>query len=102
MAASIFSNPARLVVLNRHFTSTPAVLIKKSQSTKRIPSKKAMAAKIRRRAAKEAKLVDHSDDMTLEAAIAVLRVSPRQIHPHKQLTTRFTVGGGGGTSSRSL
>ncbi|KAJ7922849.1 ribosomal protein L1-like protein [Mycena leptocephala] len=73
MAASIFSNPARLVVLNRHFTSTPAVLIKKSQSTKRIPSKKAMAAKIRRRAAKEAKLVDHSDDMTLEAAIAVLR-----------------------------
>ncbi|KAJ6486213.1 ribosomal protein L1-like protein [Mycena vitilis] len=32
-----------------------------------------MAAKMRRRAAKEAKLVDHSDDMTLDSAIAVLR-----------------------------
>ncbi|KAJ7103115.1 ribosomal protein L1-like protein [Mycena belliarum] len=32
-----------------------------------------MAAKARRRAAKEAKLVDHSNDMSLEEAIAVLR-----------------------------
>ncbi|KAJ7292886.1 ribosomal protein L1-like protein [Mycena rebaudengoi] len=32
-----------------------------------------MAAKARRRAAKEARLVDHSEDMNLESAIAVLR-----------------------------
>jgi len=50
------------------------VLAKKGPVSKiRIPSKKAMAAKVRRRAAKEARRVDHSDDMSLDAAIAVLR-----------------------------
>ncbi|KAJ7610969.1 ribosomal protein L1-like protein [Roridomyces roridus] len=71
VVASIFSNPARI---SRQFTTTPALLAKKGQtSTRRIPSKKAMAAKLKRRAAKEAKLVDHSNDMSLDAAIAVLR-----------------------------
>ncbi|KAJ7755071.1 ribosomal protein L1-like protein [Mycena maculata] len=74
MAASIFPDPARLAVFSRQFTTTPAVLARKGQVQKiRIPSKKAMAAKAKRRAAKEARLVDHSDDMTLESAIAVLR-----------------------------
>ncbi|KAJ7269292.1 ribosomal protein L1-like protein [Mycena haematopus] len=70
MAVSILSNPARL---SRNFTTTQVVLARKGQTTRRIPSKKAMASKLRRRAAKEAKLVDHSDDMSLESAIAVLR-----------------------------
>lgn len=78
MATSIFSNPARLAMLSRNFTSTQVVLARKGQTTRRIPSKKAMASKLRRRAAKEAKLVDHSDDMSLESAIAVLRVSRGQ------------------------
>ncbi|KAJ7508657.1 ribosomal protein L1-like protein [Mycena galericulata] len=72
--ASVFSSPSRLSVLSRQFTATPVILARKGQTQKiRIPSKKAMAAKAKRRAAKEAKLVDHSDDMTLEGAIAVLR-----------------------------
>ncbi|KAJ7109768.1 50S ribosomal protein L1 [Mycena epipterygia] len=74
MAASIFSTPPRLALLSRQFSTTRAVLARKNQIQKtRIPSKKAMAAKARRRAAKEAKRIDHSDDMTLESAIAVLR-----------------------------
>ncbi|KAJ7204486.1 50S ribosomal protein L1 [Mycena pura] len=64
----------RLVLFGRQFTTTGAVLAKKGPVSKiRIPSKKAMAAKVRRRAAKEARRVDHSDDMSLDAAIAVLR-----------------------------
>ncbi|KAJ6623096.1 ribosomal protein L1-like protein [Mycena sp. CBHHK59/15] len=63
-----------LQLFSRQFTTTRAVLARKNQIQKvRIPSKKAMAAKSRRRAAKEARLVDHSEDMTLEGAIAVLR-----------------------------
>jgi len=74
MAASIFSTPPHSVLLSRQFSTTRAVLARKNQIQKtRIPSKKAMAAKARRRAAKEAKRIDHSDDMTLESAIAVLR-----------------------------
>jgi large subunit ribosomal protein L1 len=75
MTACIFSNPPRLA-LNRQFSTTPAVLARKGQTQKvKTPSKKAMAAKARRRAIKEAKSIDHSDDMPLEEAIAVLRVS---------------------------
>ncbi|KAJ7492198.1 ribosomal protein L1-like protein [Mycena latifolia] len=74
MAASIFSNPHQLAFFSRQFTTTGAVLARRGQVQKvKIPSKKAMAAKARRRAAKEAKRVDHSNDMTLEDAIAVLR-----------------------------
>ncbi|KAJ7687436.1 ribosomal protein L1-like protein [Mycena rosella] len=59
---------------SRQFTTTGAVLARKGQVMKvKIPSKKAMAAKARRRAVKEAKRVDHSNDLTLEDAIAVLR-----------------------------
>ncbi|KAF7302612.1 Mitochondrial 54S ribosomal protein [Mycena chlorophos] len=66
---------AATFLTSRQFSTTRAVFAKKQTSTRRIPSKKAMAAKARRRAAKEAKLVDHSDDMGLEAAIAVLRAA---------------------------
>ncbi|KAJ6601395.1 ribosomal protein L1-like protein [Mycena vulgaris] len=74
VTASILSSPHQLALFSRQFTTTHAVLARKGQVEKvRIPSKKAMAAKARRRAAKEAKRVDHSDDMSLEDAIAVLR-----------------------------
>ncbi|KAJ7016845.1 ribosomal protein L1-like protein [Mycena alexandri] len=69
----MFSKPVQTTLFSRQFTTTRAVLVRKKESQRKIPSKKAMAAKIRRRLAKEARLVDHSDDMTLDAAIAVLR-----------------------------
>ncbi|KAJ7150295.1 ribosomal protein L1-like protein [Mycena filopes] len=73
MAASMLSKPVRMTVFSRQFTTTPVVLARKKESQRRTPSKKAMAAKHRRRLTKEARLVDHSDDMTLDEAIAVLR-----------------------------
>ncbi|KAJ7750250.1 ribosomal protein L1-like protein [Mycena metata] len=73
VAAAVFSKPVEMNLFSRQFTTTRPVLARKKESQRKIPSKKAMAAKIRRRLAKEARLVDHSDDMTLDAAIAVLR-----------------------------
>ncbi|KAJ7116778.1 ribosomal protein L1-like protein [Mycena crocata] len=74
MTASLFSHVPQLALFSRQFSTSPILLARKNQVQKvKIPSKKAMAAKARRRVAKEAKKIDHSDDMTLEAAIAVLR-----------------------------
>ncbi|KAF7303025.1 hypothetical protein MKEN_01265500 [Mycena kentingensis (nom. inval.)] len=74
-AATLIGLAIWLVILtaNVPFSTTSPVLKRREIVTRRTPSKKSLAAKARRRAAKEAALVDHSDDMTLEAAIAVLR-----------------------------
>ncbi|PFH52317.1 hypothetical protein AMATHDRAFT_74365 [Amanita thiersii Skay4041] len=55
-------------------TSSPLLLIRRDkQSTIRIPSKKAAAAKARRRAAKAAKADEAAEKLTLADAISVLR-----------------------------
>ncbi|KAK7007023.1 natural resistance-associated macrophage protein-domain-containing protein [Favolaschia claudopus] len=96
LAASVASHLARPNVFARNFTVTPVALAKKGQSTRKIPSKKAMAAKLRRRAAKEAKLVDHSDDMSLDSAISVLRaLEVSRPHGCYELFVKADLRGGG-------
>ncbi|KAG6851368.1 hypothetical protein H0H93_005766 [Arthromyces matolae] len=61
-------------LLQRQFTTTQIVLAKRQKGPKiRIPSKKAAAAKARRKAALAAKKVDRSEFMSLADAVAVLR-----------------------------
>ncbi|KAJ7279984.1 ribosomal protein L1 [Mycena rebaudengoi] len=65
----------QLFLLSRQFTTTRPVLARWQAQKVRVPSRKAMAEKARRRAAKEARLVDHSEDMNLESAIAAIEVA---------------------------
>ncbi|KAK7063848.1 natural resistance-associated macrophage protein-domain-containing protein [Favolaschia claudopus] len=75
---------------------TANLYVIKGQSTRKIPSKKAMAAKLRRRAAKEAKLVDHSGDMSLDSAISVLRaLEVARPHGCYELFVKADLRGGG-------
>jgi len=62
------------------FTTSSALQIsrKKNVSTIRVPSKKAQAAKTRRKAALAAKEDERNLKLTLEDAIAVLRVSSKR------------------------
>ncbi|KAF7969856.1 hypothetical protein HWV62_25862 [Athelia sp. TMB] len=60
-------------VVGRQFSSTPVALARQKTQKINIPSKKALAAKARRRAAKAPKGIYDKEKMTLNDAIAVLR-----------------------------
>lgn len=60
----------------RSFMTSPVSLARRKQEVKiRVPSKKALAAKARRKAAKASKADDQLEKLSLLDAIAVLRVS---------------------------
>lgn len=61
------------VGLVRHFNSSPVALARKEKKIP-TPTKKQMAAKARRRAAKAPKSIYDAEKVTLVEAIAILRV----------------------------
>ncbi|EFI28704.1 50S ribosomal protein L1 [Coprinopsis cinerea okayama7 len=80
----------------RQFSTTPAVQLRRDPKSQiRIPSKKALAAKIKRRQALAAKEDEKAEKLPLEDAINVLRAvevaSPNSIY---ELTVRTEVGNG--------
>jgi large subunit ribosomal protein L1 len=60
---------------NRQFTTSQALLARHRKAKIRVPSKKALAAKAKKRAAKARQAIDVSEHLPLTDAIAVLRVS---------------------------
>jgi hypothetical protein len=67
---------------SRQFSSTPAVLLRKAPKVRPPLSKKAAAAKARRKAAKAPKHIYANEKMSLTDAIAVLRVSDPRTSSH--------------------
>ena len=59
---------------SRQFSTSPVMLARQHKSKINVPSKKVLAAKAKRRAAKVPKHIYHKEQMPLTDAVAVLRV----------------------------
>jgi hypothetical protein len=70
--------PSQNLAFTRQFATSQALLARHRMPKIRVPSKKALAAKAKKRAAKARKAIDNSEHMSLMDAIAVLRVSVQQ------------------------
>jgi hypothetical protein len=77
------------LTVGRQFTTTSQALAARHKQPKiRVPSKKALAAKSRRKAAVASKLDEQAEKLSLMDAISVLRVSHNHCRPYIRQSIR--------------